>query len=160
MSWRGIVLHPVSEWLARLVLGGLFLVAAVYKIADPEGFVGAIQAYRFLPRVLTHLPAIIIPWLELLCALAVLTGVWRKAALSWLGSMLSFFILLFIYVMVRHIDINCGCFGEMGESLPVWLRQFVDPTSVGVTSIFRNLMLIAFCAIAWFAPEYRCSLQA
>ncbi len=155
MGWRGIVLHPVSEWIARIFLGVLFLVAAVYKIADPEGFAGAIQAYRAVPRVLSYLPAIILPWLELLCALAVLSGVWRKAALSWLSGMLAFFILLFVYVMVRHIDINCGCFGEMGEKLPGWLRQFIDPTTVGVKSILRNLLLIAFCAIAWFAPDYR-----
>ena len=41
LSWIGT--------LARLVLGGVFLVAGALKVGDPDASVRAVQAYRLLP---------------------------------------------------------------------------------------------------------------
>jgi hypothetical protein len=73
----------VGAWLARLVLAGVFLAAAAPKIADPLGFAAALANYRVFPDVALHPIATVVPALELVAALAVLTG-WRLRGGLWL----------------------------------------------------------------------------
>jgi hypothetical protein len=63
----------VGAWLARLVLAGVFLAAAAPKIADPPAFAAAIANYRLFPDAAVNLIATVVPALELVGALALLT---------------------------------------------------------------------------------------
>ena len=65
-----------ADWFCRLVLGGTFAWAAVAKILDPQAFAADIDHFRLLPYPLTLAAGVYLPWLELVCALAVLAR-WR-----------------------------------------------------------------------------------
>ena len=80
---EGIVSHneerPSAGWLtliARLFLGGVFIYASVDKILHPDDFAHAVYNYQILPNGLINLTALVLPWLELLLGICLLTGVW------------------------------------------------------------------------------------
>ena len=57
--------------------------AAVSKLANLTGFLGAIYAYDLpLPRGFLKLIAVILPWVELLCGLSLVSRVWTDSALA------------------------------------------------------------------------------
>src|SRR5262249_13954908 len=62
---RGV--HKYLTVAARLFLGGVFIFASIDKIAAPEPFAIAVEAYKIIPFPLINLFALIVPWLELLC---------------------------------------------------------------------------------------------
>lgn len=136
-------LHPALVWLFRLVLAGLFLLAAWGKILNPADFAAVIRRFALLPRALSNLPAITLPWVEALAALMILFGPWRKAGLLWIGGMLAGFILLFVWAMAQGIDVDCGCFGALGSYMSILAGK------VGFGSIFRNLVLLGMVLLLW-----------
>ena len=64
----------------RLVVGMVFVYASLDKIAHPDQFARAVYYYRLLPLPLLHPFALILPWVELVCGLALLLGVFRRGA--------------------------------------------------------------------------------
>jgi hypothetical protein len=104
-------MHPRVALGARLVLGLVFVLAALPKIADPPGFAKAIWGYQLVPGVALNALALVLPWLELLCGLTLLAGLWVRAAALWLGALLLAFALALGLNLVRHRPVDCGCFG-------------------------------------------------
>jgi len=100
------------DWILRLGLAGVFIGAAVAKIADPADFHAAILTYRMLPEPLVPVFALWLPWFELCTGVAVLWSRHRPAAL-WLVVALNVVFLAAIgQAAVRGLDIVCGCFGR------------------------------------------------
>ncbi len=93
----------------RLIIGGLFLYAGVTKIGHPYEFAAAVQAYQLLPQFLVGLAAVVIPWLETVCALALLFGYKPRSALFTFMLLLVFFLAIIGLTMSRGLDIDCGC---------------------------------------------------
>jgi len=108
MRW---LLHPKVTLAARLVLGLVFLAAALPKLADPPGFAKAIWAYELFPSLSLNPLALALPWLELLCGLALCLGLWLRAAALWTGALLLSFVLALSINLARHHPVDCGCFG-------------------------------------------------
>ena len=110
--------RPVFNWLARLAVAGLFLGACLAKIQDPEGFALAVSRYRILPGVFVNWVAIILPWIELLCGLAVLAGPARVRAAGALliAGMLVVFSLAISLNLLRGIEASCGCFSTRADA--------------------------------------------
>lgn len=99
----------------RLALGGLFLWAGWIKISHPQDFVDAIKGYRLLPEDhLVVLTTFAVPWIEIVCAAALIVGFWTRAAAATIGLMLVTFMAAGVSVILRGIDVRCGCFGEQG----------------------------------------------
>ena len=104
---------PASPWIARLqiLVGVLLLWAAVSKLSNPTEFLGSIYAYELpLPKQLLKLAAITLPWLELLCGLALLASVWTVEALATTLLLFSIFVLATGQAWARGLRISCGCF--------------------------------------------------
>ena len=57
----------------------------------PPGFAEAIWNYQLAPAWLIHPAALTLPWLELLCGLALCLGVWTRAAAAWCAALLLVF---------------------------------------------------------------------
>ncbi len=104
--------HPRATLAARLILGLVFIVAAVPKIADPPGFAKAIWAYELFPAWSLNPMALTLPWLELFCGLALCLGFWLRAATLWIGALLLSFCLALGINLVRRHPVDCGCFGS------------------------------------------------
>jgi uncharacterized membrane protein YphA (DoxX/SURF4 family) len=108
---RNWLLHPRASWLVRVVLGLVFMAAALSKISDPPGFAKAIWAYQLFPTWSLHPIALVLPWLEWFCGLALCLGVWIRAAALWVGGLLLAFCLALSVNLVRGQVVDCGCFG-------------------------------------------------
>ncbi len=108
------LLHPRLTLLVRLILGVTFVLAALPKIGDPPSLAKAIWAYQLVPALALNPMALVLPWLELLCGLALLAGVWVRAAALWVGALLLAFSLALAVNLAQHRPIDCGCFGTAG----------------------------------------------
>ncbi len=111
--------------LARLFVGGMFAYLAIMKLIDPINFLKLTHQYGVLPDsmpVLLNLTAIVMPWLELLCAVALLLGLTtRGAALVAVALLLFFTPMLGLhawklyadparhFAAFRAVKFDCGC---------------------------------------------------
>lgn len=107
-------------WLLKLGLGAVWLYAGVLKFLEPATFAQEIANYRLFAE-LAPLGAATIPTVEiavgaLLWALPAKSE-WLQAAATGSAAMMAVFTAAVVNVLVRGIDISCGCFG--GGSDPV-----------------------------------------
>jgi uncharacterized membrane protein YphA (DoxX/SURF4 family) len=121
-----ITTRSLLRWLIAIVL----IWAALGKLANLQEFYGTLTAYRLpLPAVSLRLAAIVLPWLELVCALLLATGLWRKAALSWAVALFAIFALGTLQAWWRGLAINCGCLDlrvigvSPGSAAASWLES-------------------------------------
>jgi|FaiFalFF_MnMetaG_3_1042247.scaffolds.fasta_scaffold00213_9 putative oxidoreductase len=128
--------------LLRGVLGMVFLVAAAGKLANPEEFARTIANYQLLPVALVNLPAIVLPWLELVVGMLLIAGVRLRAAATVAALLLGIFTLALISALVRGLDIHCGCFSQTAAERIGWGRVLEDV-----------LLLAAALLLAWWAPQ-------
>lgn len=130
-----------------VVLGITFLVAAVPKLRHPKGFVVAVLAYDVLPPRLGWLYAWLVPPLEILTALLLLSGTAvRSAGLVTVTLLLSFIIAVGIN-KARGRDLDCHCFGKALQRQVGWKLLLEDGVMLGAAVIMTAL------AGEWVAPE-------
>ena len=120
ISFDTIRKHPFLSRSFRVILGAVFIFAGVEKIFAPADFAQAIRNYMILPLSVTNLVAIVLPWLELFCGFFLLAGLFIRASALLITILNLVFIFALLSVMVRGLDISCGCFGSV---TPVdWLK--------------------------------------
>src|SRR5215210_1908273 len=102
--------HPWLTVRVQIALGAIFVVAALPKIADPPSFAHMVYNYRVLPGALINMTALVMPWIELLCGLALILGVWTRPARTIVAAMLVTFIVAIAFNLARNNAIDCGCF--------------------------------------------------
>ena len=102
-------------WTFRLLVGGVFIWAGVLKILDPLEFAQDIANYRMISRNLSFFVALVLPWLEVLCGILLILGIFRSASSLLLTGMLSVFLVLIAVTLFRGLDVNCGCFGSLAR---------------------------------------------
>jgi putative oxidoreductase len=105
-----------TERAFRLVLAAAFLAAGLLKIADPHAFALSIARLRIAPVALIGPVAIVVPWTEVVAAVALYIPRYRRAALGLLLSLLSGFTMILGAALARGAAGSCGCFGS-GASL-------------------------------------------
>jgi len=140
--------HPWLTIRVQIALGIIFIVAAVEKIADPPGFAHMIYNYRILPGGLINISALIMPWVELLCGLALVLGVWTRAARTIVALMLLMFIAAISINLLRGHAIDCGCF-DVSAAGKTPEEQIRDMWLV----IFRDLGMLLMVAQLWWAER-------
>ncbi len=129
--------------LCRLALGGIFIYASLDKIAHPREFAQIIANYAVLPGWLISLPALVLPWLELIAGLCLVIGLWPRSAALLLVLLLLAFILALGYNALRGIDVSCGCFSTSAS----------DTESAWVLILRDLLILIPGALIVFFGRE-------
>ena len=103
--------------IARLVVAGAFVMAALPKIQDPVAFATSVSAFRVIAPELSIWVALLLPWLELVIGLGILLPIIRRTSGALIGLLLLLFIALHTSAWMRGLDISCGCFGaETGEA--------------------------------------------
>lgn len=132
-------------WAWRLVgiaVGGVFVYAGVLKAADPARFASDIENYHILPWALGVRMAFYLPWLEILCGLALIVRrIDRGAAVVLTGLMLTF-IGATIAAKARGIDITCGCFGHASQNWSFPAHMAIDVALLGALAalVWRTRM--------------------
>src|SRR5438067_733871 len=108
--------HMVKRLLfVRLLgaaLGALFVYAGALKTLDPARFAVDIENYRLVSRSVAVLMALYLPWLEIVCGVALLAGRAMRGALWLITAMMLVFIGALVSAAMRGLDISCGCFGQ------------------------------------------------
>lgn len=113
--------HRAGLLACRVVLGGVFVAAAVTKIAAPLEFARAVYQYHLLPDWTINMVAVFLPWVELAAGLAVLAvpGL-RDASAAVLGLLLIAFAVAIGMNIYRGTEAPCGCFAALGKTPAGW----------------------------------------
>lgn len=96
-------------YLMRLFLGIVFIYASIDKIIDPATFSDIIDNYRFSPVYFSNLAALIIPWIELIVGLSLITGIYIEGSVILSMGLMLFFIIILTRAVALGIDTECGC---------------------------------------------------
>lgn len=106
LAWAGLV--------ARLVTGGVWLVAGALKITEPDASIAAVRAYQLLPSEVARAVGVALPAVEVVVGLALVVGAFTRGAAVLSALLQAAFILGIVSVWARGIEIDCGCFGGGG----------------------------------------------
>jgi uncharacterized membrane protein YphA (DoxX/SURF4 family) len=143
-----------ARWIstgARLVLGGVFVVAGALKAVDPQSSVAAVSAYQLLPASLATIVGWGLPFAEIALGLLLLAGIATRAVAAVAGMLLVIFIAGVVSAAARGLSIDCGCFGGGGQ---------VDPgdTAYGI-ELVRDVGLLLLAAWLVWKPQSRFALD-
>ncbi len=132
----------------RLLLGLTFVFASIDKASEPAAFAAAIANYRLISEPWTILVATILPWVELICGIGILSGIYLRGSSLLLFLMLSVFTLAVLTGLIRGLDISCGCFT-------------LDPEvhKIGWQKVLENLGLIATTLVVFFSKSDRFQIR-
>ncbi len=146
--------HPYLLLAFRLFLAAIFIYAAVQKIGKPLLFAEEIHSYSVVGYgTPLYLMAVILPWLELICGISLVTGVFiRGAALILLG-----FNALFLIVIAKRTV------GFMHEGTPFLKVYFDCGCGFGATFAWKKLLedsvYFILAMVLLFAPLYRFTIS-
>jgi putative oxidoreductase len=128
----------------RTALGAIFIYAAIPKIADPITFAGSVAAYQILPYFWNYLAAAILPFLELVCGVLLITGIRVRTGALIIAALNLLFIAALSSAIARGLDIDCGCFRQGGPKTSPWLALGRDLLFLAMTlAVLRNLRVRA-----------------
>jgi uncharacterized membrane protein YphA (DoxX/SURF4 family) len=142
--------EPIILVLARLLVGGTFLLAGATKVTAPAAFADAVRAYHLLPGSLVMPFATGLPWLELLVAAYLLVGFMTRIGAALSIAMLAMFEYALIQSLVTgNIHHACGCFGK-GDVNPM-LALMAGGNTVTLWDVIRDLILAVLAAlVVWW----------
>jgi uncharacterized membrane protein YphA (DoxX/SURF4 family) len=140
---------PWTSLIARLLLAGVLLIAAVPKLSDTEQTVRAVRAYRLLPEGSVRPVAYALPYLELALALLLVVGLGTRVVAAIAGLLLLVFLGGVISAWARGLRIDCGCFGGGGVT--------EDPKYV--TEVLRDVGLLLVAGLVSWLPRSALSLD-
>jgi len=132
----------MTAWIVlvcRLVVGGVFLFAALDKLTHPAAFAQVIHHYRLVPEILLHPWAHFLPVLEIVVGAALVLGWWRRGAALLASGLTVIFMAAITAALVRGLDISCGCFHTDGGH------------GVGLELLLRDIVLLLLCLPPLFA---------
>jgi len=102
-------------WVLRAALGGFFFWSGLVKLQDLSAFTQAVANYEIVSRPYDAVVAYFVPWLEVIVALSLITGVMARGGLVILMGMLLGFSAAIGWVWHQGLDIDCGCYGSSGD---------------------------------------------
>jgi hypothetical protein len=97
-----------------------------FRVLDPMDFARDIDNYKILPWWMSVQLALFLPWLEIICGLALVLRRLYSGALALLLALLVVFIGASFAAKARGIDITCGCFGHVSDQLSFAWHMVLD----------------------------------
>jgi putative oxidoreductase len=143
-----VLTRDIVFTLLRIFLGFIFIFASLEKILHPDAFATSIIDYRIVSAGPALLIATVLPWIELLCGLGLLFGVFLRGSALLALIMLSVFTVLVLSALWRGLDISCGCFTQ-------------DPTAerIGWKKVGEDLLLTFMSILAFRTLSIGFSLE-
>lgn len=126
----------------RLLLGGVFLFAGIVKSASSDEFALALIPFTILPDTWLGPISLVLPWLEILLGILIITGPKRPAA-ALIFLLCLAFCLIIGWALQNGIIVSCACFGH-DETPSAWKMQL---------SLARDVAL-ALLAAAVFCEDW------
>lgn len=141
--WR----HPGLHAALAIGLGVVFAYASLDKIAHPRDFARIVYRYQVLGpnQALGFVPAnvlaVVLPWVEALTGLLLITGLWRREAAGVAGLLLVTFLGAVGWALYQGIDIaNCGCFSLSAEGRAAGWRLVLADLGLLAVAAFLTLV--------------------
>lgn len=131
----------ITQWIARIVLAGVLLLAGILKLQDNTALFETIAYITWLPVWLKHWIVDLLPWVEIVLALLLLLRRLEFLVLPLVGLIFLGFLGFAIYGTATGMEGDCGCFGEFADS------------SFGAPMIIRNAIFVALAGILFWKPE-------
>jgi uncharacterized membrane protein YphA (DoxX/SURF4 family) len=103
--------------IIAILIGALFVYAGAVKVVDPVAFARDIDNYKMLPWKVGVSLALYLPWLEILCGLALITRIFFRGGVFIVTSLMTVFIIASVVAKARGLDVSCGCFGHASTYL-------------------------------------------
>lgn len=125
--------------VARLVLGGMLLVAGLLKVGDLTGSVQSVIAYELFPYEASRLIGTVLPVVEIALGALLVLGLFTRPAAALGGLLMVAFIIGVASAWARGLSIDCGCFGDGGPVAPEDTRYLEE--------LVRDALLVL--AAAW-----------
>ena len=144
LDWIGL--------LARLVTGGVWIVAGALKLPDPDASVRAVRAYDLLPEAVVPAVGTALPIVEVLVGGLLVLGLLTRVSAVVSGLLFIAFIVGISAAWARGISIDCGCFGGGGYA--------ADATSKYPWEIARDVGLLALSAWLVVRPSSKFALDS
>jgi len=129
----------ITLFVIKLILGITFIYASYHKIADPAGFAKILYGYAVFPDFCINILAIIIPFIELTAGFSLVFGMFPRSALLIINALLSGFILVIGFNLLRGHEFNCGCFSFSSQT----------GTIFNIYSLIRNILLLLSGIYMW-----------
>lgn len=133
------------DWMARLVVGGIFVWSGAAHLSNPYYFLSTVYQYELTSASVGALIASYMPFLELTLAACLLGSCCQRAA--WFVT--SLLLLVFVGVqgsaLYRGLKISCGCFGPE-------INRPIDVTSISNTAALAVLAIFATVAVYQIQP--------
>ena len=144
-----LVRRPAALLAFRLGLAAMFLYACHDKILAPAAFAKIVYQWQVGGPVFSNLVAVILPWVEAIVGVLLLTGAWAREAGIVVAGLLLSFNLAAVSVLARGIDVlNCGCTSV--KAAPGPRSPF---HGVGLFLLTRNTVLFAAALAVALAPR-------
>ena len=139
---------PQFVWrIVDVIIGGIFIYAGAIKFLDPVQFANDIDNYKILPWTISVGLAFYLPWLEILCGLALILRRLYFGGLSILTGLVAVFLVATTAAKIRGLDITCGCFGHASQN---W--NF--PTHLAIDlAILGTLLALSFRVVPGTADD-------
>jgi len=118
-----------------LIVGGIFIYAGVIKALEPVQFANDIDNYKTLPWFISVRLAFYLPWLEIVCGLALIFGFLYRGGLSILTALILIFVGATIAAKARGLDITCGCFGHASRNWNFSTHLLLDLLILGAALV-------------------------
>ncbi len=124
-----------------IVVGALFVYAGAIKLIHPVAFASDITNYHIVPWSVAVRAALYLPWLEVLCGLALIFHRLFEGAVRITAVLMVIFIAASVSARARGINVSCGCFGSASGKLSFAWHLALD------------LALLAILIALWFWPR-------
>ena len=148
--------QPYLTVLARLLLGGVLLVAGGLKVSKPTDSANAVAAYKLLPINIAHLFGYALPWFEVALGILLIAGILLRPAAIAGGLIMLVFIAAIASAWARGLLLDCGCFGGGGEIDPSLADQVHRTYFI---EIMRDLGLALTALYLYFFPYGKLSFE-
>ena len=142
-DWFGLV--------ARLVTGGVWIVAGGLKLPYPSESVRAVRAYDLLPEAVVPAVGHLLPVLEVVIGLCLVLGVMVRGASVVSALLFVAFVIGIASAWARGLSIDCGCFGG-GGVIPDAAEKYPG-------EIARDVGLLALSLWLVVRPRSRLALE-
>jgi len=125
--WLESKIDPI-ELLVRLIVGGIFIFAGYNKFIDLQVFELAVRNYSIINDPWVAILVMILPPFELLIGLLIVLRTLYMGSLVLVTTLTLTFIFALCSLLVRDINIECGC---LGLNNSIELQILIDITILG-----------------------------
>lgn len=106
--------------LFSMIVAATLLFTGLIHVAQPYFFIHTIDSYRLLPPHVSGLLGLWLPYLQIVLAVCIGLRIAEKAALCLAAGVFATFALAQTAVLMRGMEIDCGCFGFVAHTISPW----------------------------------------